>query len=118
MKSIPTFEAVIYVGTKDLATGDLADLDHLEREAQNYCDEVGLCVTCDRTTFRYTGGNEPGLVLGLINYPRYPSTVEGLKLRALDLAKLMKREAKQTRLSVKFTDETIMLDEGDENKTT
>lgn len=55
-----------------------------------YCDEIGLCVTVTPTTYVYTGGEEAGVV-GLINYPRFPSTppeifakAEALALRLID----------------------------------
>jgi hypothetical protein len=41
---------------------------------RKYCKEVGLCVTIDRTKFIYTGGEEDGFVVGLINYPRFPKS--------------------------------------------
>lgn len=50
------------------------------------CLREGLCVTIEPTTFIYTGGEETGYVVGLVNYPRFPSTVEVLNARARDLA--------------------------------
>jgi hypothetical protein len=46
------------------------------------CLREGLCVTIEPTTFIYTGGEEAGYVVGLVNYPRFPSTPEGLRIRA------------------------------------
>ena len=42
----------------------------------------GLCVTIEPTLFVYTGGEEVGYVVGLLNYPRFPSTPEVLTDRA------------------------------------
>jgi hypothetical protein len=42
--------------------------------ARQYCDEHGLCVTVTPTIYVYTGGQEVGLAVGLINYPRFRST--------------------------------------------
>lgn len=50
------------------------------------CMREGLCVTIEPTTFIYTGGEEAGYVVGLINYPRFPSTAEQIDARARDLA--------------------------------
>lgn len=36
------------------------------------CLREGLCVTIEPTTFIYTGGEESGYVVGLLNYPRFP----------------------------------------------
>lgn len=64
--------------------------------ARKYCmelnqrDGTGLCVTVDPTTFIYTGGEEEGFVVGMLNYPRFPTTEENLNQLATELAgKLM-----------------------------
>ena len=46
----------------------------------------GLCVTIEPITYIYTGGEETGYVVGLINYPRFPATPEMIYSRAKDLA--------------------------------
>lgn len=63
--------------------GNLADI---QATCQAYCDEIGLCVTVERAHYIYTGGNERGAVIGLINYPRFPSTQEAISERAEKLA--------------------------------
>lgn len=45
----------------------------------------GLCVTVEPTTFIYTGGEEAGYVVGLLNYPRFPCSTQQLEDRARDL---------------------------------
>lgn len=50
--------------------GAVADAERVCRE---YCMEVGLCVTVAPTQYIYTGGQEAGFVVGLINYPRFPA---------------------------------------------
>lgn len=49
------------------------------------CLREGLCVTVEPTTFIYTGGEEAGYVVGLLNYPRFPATADAIRNRALDL---------------------------------
>jgi hypothetical protein len=69
--------------------GDLAEAKQVCREV---CFDVGLCVTIDPTTYIYTGGEEAGFRVGLINYPRFPTTRDELYHKASDLAeKLMLR---------------------------
>jgi len=46
----------------------------------------GLCVTVDPTEYIYTGGEEQGYVIGLINYPRFPASSDDIWQRAYDLA--------------------------------
>jgi len=46
---------------------------------------AGLCVTIEPTTYIYTGGEESGYVVGLLNYPRFPCDPKQLEDRARDL---------------------------------
>lgn len=65
MTAVTTHWARIYMA------GSIADAQRVCRE---YCMEVGFCVTVTPTEFLYTGGQETGFVIGLINYPRFPLT--------------------------------------------
>lgn len=49
------------------------------------CLAEGLCVTVEPTLFIYTGGEEAGYVVGLLNYPRFPKEPAELQRRAVDL---------------------------------
>lgn len=53
------------------------------------CRREGLCVTVEPTTFIYTGGEEAGYVVGLINYPRFPAMPHTLDQRARNLMELL-----------------------------
>lgn len=65
------------------------------------CQRAGLCVTIEPTTFIYTGGEEAGFVVGLINYPRFPATDEDIWSRAADLAREI--------LDATFQDSTLIM---------
>lgn len=47
---------------------------------------TGLCVTIEPTLFIYTGGEETGYVVGLINYPRFPTEPDQIYGKARELA--------------------------------
>lgn len=80
---VPTFTARVYVA------GDRAVAEQTCRE---FCFGVGLCVTVEPTRFVYTGGEESGVAVGLVNYPRFPSDPEELREKAKRLAvSLMER---------------------------
>ncbi len=49
------------------------DYDKAHEICRAHCDAVGLCVTVTATSYIYTGGEEAGVIVGLINYPRFPS---------------------------------------------
>jgi len=58
----------------------------IEQTCRQECLEDGLCVTVDPTRFIYTGGEETGAVVGLINYPRFPISPNKLRERSRKLA--------------------------------
>lgn len=62
------------------------------------------------TTFIYKDGREKGVIIGLINYPRFPSTKKDLEQKAQEIAQLCKDRFKQNRISVEYKDKTIMLE--------
>lgn len=62
------------------------DLDQAKHVCREYCFEVGLCVTVEPVDYIYTGGEEAGVRVGLINYPRFPSDAATIFGRAKDLA--------------------------------
>ena len=49
----------------------------------------GACVSISDEEYIYTMGNEPGLVVNLINYPRFPKLKRELLAQALELAELL-----------------------------
>lgn len=109
----PTFEANIFIGLKDGYNGRVPSFakEIVQKVCQSYCDSVGLAVTLEETFFIYTNGNEPGVKVGLINYPRYPKTKHEIISHALYIADKLKSEFKQYRVSVVTSDNTYMLGE-------
>jgi hypothetical protein len=68
------------------------DINQAKQVCREYCFAVGLCVTVEPVEFIYTGGAEAGFRIGLINYPRFPTDEDALRLRAQQLADMaMKR---------------------------
>jgi hypothetical protein len=88
---VPTFWARIFIA------GNLATI---KETCQAYCDEVGLCVTVERSHYIYTDGDEHGAAIGLINYPRFPSTPEEIFERAEKLAFRIMDECDQKSFSI------------------
>lgn len=60
-------------------------IDVAKQIVRSECMQDGLCVTIDPTLFIYTGGEESGFVVGLLNYPRFPCDKESLRNRARNL---------------------------------
>ncbi len=61
----PAFSIQIYMA---------GDLFAIEQACRSYCMEKGFCVTVTPTKFIYTGGEETGVCVGIVNYPRFPAT--------------------------------------------
>lgn len=61
----------------------------IEERCAEYCFRVGLCVSIEKTRFIYNGGIEDGVAIRLVNYPRFPSTLEAIEDRAAELANLL-----------------------------
>lgn len=76
----PTFCARIYMS---------GPIEVAKQAIRADCLREGLCVTIEPTTFIYTGGEEQGFVVGLLNYPRFPSTPEKIIDRARYLMHLL-----------------------------
>ena len=113
MKTVDTFTAQIAVGFKNIDTQEELSIEPAISICQSYCDSVGLCVTVTPTIFVYTNGNEHGCLVGLINYPRFPSTTEKILEHALDLAERLLYAYKQYKVSVICSDKTYMIERDD-----
>lgn len=79
----------------------------IKQVCRKYCYRMGLCVTLKEVLFIYTGGEEFGVEIGLINYPRFPDTKESLLQKAIELAKLCRDESYQHSYLVMTNEETI-----------
>ena len=93
--------------------GDFAQAKQVCRE---YCYSVGLCVTIEPVDYIYTGGEESGFRIGLINYPRFPSTEESLSDRASSLADILLTRLCQHSYSIVGPRETVWFSRREENK--
>ncbi|NEV75617.1 hypothetical protein DYI24_00805 [Rhodopseudomonas sp. BR0C11] len=95
---VKTFTAQIYMA---------GDINQAKMICRKYCYDVGLCVTVEPIDFIYTGGEEAGFRVGLINYPRFPSEPSDILSRAIDLARTLRDELSQHSFSVVTPTETI-----------
>lgn len=84
---LPTYQVTIYIA------GDVATAERVIRE---HCYQNGCCVTITQTKFIYTGGEETGVAVGLVNYPRFTSTPEQIDALAEILARSLIPACNQT----------------------
>ena len=83
-------EAATYVVTIYMA-GDVA---HARQVVRAFVLE-GLCVTLEPTDYVYTGGVESGFRIGLLNYPRFPSSPSEILQKAVRLAARLREDLAQ-----------------------
>lgn len=77
IRKIPTYKVQIYTA---------ADFKKAKEVCREFCFENTLCVTVQKTNFIYKGGEESGVVVELVNYPRFPTSPESLFEKATLLA--------------------------------
>ena len=76
------------------------DISQAKEVCREHCFAVGLCVHIEPVDFIYTGGEEAGFKVGLINYPRFPIAEPELRQRALTLGHLLMERLFQHSFSV------------------
>lgn len=82
------------------------DIEQAKQVCRQHCFDVGLCVTVEPITYIYTGGEEAGVRIGLINYPRFPTSSTALREKAGGLAQLLMDGLCQHSYSIVGSDET------------
>lgn len=75
-----------------------------EMICRDFCDKEGLCVTVTPTTYVYTGGQEDGVIVGLINYPRFPKEPGAIYATANELAEQLCLKLGQQSFTVQTPD--------------
>jgi hypothetical protein len=114
MKFCPTYNAQIYVGLRHGYTGLITSFEFVESFIQKWADELGACVSVTRTKFVYTKGNEPGIIVGFINYPRFPLEPKELESRVMELAQKLLIFCQQMNVSIVFPKNTLMISNQEE----
>lgn len=76
------------------------DISQAKQVCRDYCYSVGLCVTIEKVDYIYTGGEEVGFRVGLINYPRFPSNTAAIEAHACNLAEALRQRLFQHSYSI------------------
>lgn len=90
----PSYKIKLYIA---------GNYDDAVRACRQYVNGVGLCVTVERADYVYTYGMESGVVIGLVNYPRFPCSKEKIYDKAKGLATHLIRELCQS---------SVLIDDG------
>lgn len=98
MKICKTFYCEIFLS---------GDLGVVEITCQEYCKQVGLCVTVEPLNFIYTGGKEAGVKVGLTAYPRFPRSEDEMRDLAFNLGLLLVERTFQRTFLIRTPEKTI-----------
>jgi len=71
------------------------EIDVAKQICRRKAYKVGLCVNIQPTDYIYTGGQETGYCIELLNYPRFPVGKKALEALALELALELRQETYQ-----------------------
>jgi hypothetical protein len=110
MKTVDTYYARIYVGMREEYSDKVHNIEEVYELCQDYCNSIGLCVTVTPTKFIYKNGEEDGVIIGLINYPRFPAMNEEIQNTAYDIAIKFLKSFNQLKVSVEFPEKTCMVE--------
>lgn len=88
-------ETVRHEASRTVEVFMAGDVEHAKQVIRRCCKDNPLCVTVTPTTFIYCGGEEAGFVIGIRNYPRFPSDAYTLRTAAFDMAAVLRNELAQ-----------------------
>lgn len=102
---VDTYWVYIYIG---------GDVDVIRQACREWCWR-GACVTVEPVDFIYTGGEEAGVRVGFLNYPRFPAEPADIFALAEELARHLRRTAHQKSVLIVAPDKTLWLSAGDQD---
>jgi len=110
MEILESFNVEIWVGLRVGYTTKIHTLDDVREICDKYVNEIKDCVTITPTEFRYVDGMEPGVIVGYINYPRFPRTKTQIITRAQELGGYLMDGLGQNRVTITTPDKSYMLE--------
>ncbi len=96
--SCPTWVGRVYLA---------GDYDEIRAAVRRFCSGEGACFSVTPATYIYSGGEEAGATVTLINYPRFPKPAPDLERTINRLAQMLMAECHQSSLCVETPSETV-----------
>jgi len=111
MKTMKAYNVQIWCGLKETYDDEkIHTIEDVRVICDDFVNSIKDCITITPTEYRYVDGNEPGVIVGWIQYPRFPRKKKEIKRRALLLAKRLMYELYQYRVTVTTPSQSIMLE--------
>lgn len=75
-KTLPFNEGILIKGCDSLAYNIYiaGSYEEAQRTLRKYCSENGACFSISKNKYIYSGGEEDGIVVHVMNYPRFPKS--------------------------------------------
>lgn len=108
MKTVPSFNIQIWIGLREGYTDKVHNIEEVYEECQKICN-FGNCVTVTPTRFIYKDGWEDGVIIGLINYPRFPKEKQRLIYDSWEISNRLQEKFNQIRVSITTPEKTYCL---------
>ena len=101
MKILKAYNVQIWCGLRHNYTDQVHPIEEVRMTVDRYIFACGGdCVTITETEYRYKGGSEPGVIIGWIQYPRFPRKRKKIRKDALYLAGMLMFNLGQNRVTV------------------
>jgi hypothetical protein len=111
MKTNRAYNVQIWVGLKETYDDEkIHTINDIRIICDDYVNDIKDCVTITPTEFRYVKGNESGVIVGYIAYPRFKRSNKEIRNRALKLAELLMNGLNQYRVTVTTPYKSYMLE--------
>ena len=110
MKILKAYNIQIWVGLREHYDESVHTIEEVRDICDTYVNRVKDCITITPTEYRYVNGNEPGVIIGWIQYPRFPRKRKEILRRALELADIIMRELGQFKVTVVTPNKSYMLE--------
>ncbi len=84
-------------------------ISEVERACAEFCTERGFCVAIEPVRYVYTGAREDGVVVTVLNYPRFPKSLGELRSVSNELAEFLIKRGYQRSATVEGPDQSSYL---------
>lgn len=98
IKRAPSFPVTIFIAGR---------YNKAIKVLEQYCNDTSYCVTIKSTLYIYKGGQEYGLEVGLINYPRFSADPTTIVNKAIEIAEKLREKLDQESFSIQTPHDTI-----------
>lgn len=112
MKKYKSYNIQIWCGLREGYTNITHSIEEVHFICDHFIDTMnGECVSITPTHFRYSNGFEDGVVIGFIQYPRFPVMKKEKLRKAIQLAESVRILLGQIRVTVTTPKKTYLIEE-------